>query len=117
MYKAHIFFDATEDNYQEGEIGGVSNSWDETLTAETTEELKQKILDATYTKNWELVDDEQINEYDHATEYHTSYLANAENEGDASEAEIESWKKGETRLWAIHCHVLVTKVTEEKASL
>ncbi len=38
-------------------------------------------------------------------------------EGDASESEIESWRKGDTRLWAINCQILVTEVTEKKAVL
>ena len=116
MYKADIEFTAYEDVFEDGENTSCDNSWNETLTADTASELRNKILEATYSR-WEDLDDEQINEYDFATEYHTSYLANADNEGDASEAEIESWKLGQTRLWAIHCHILVTEVTEKKASL
>ena len=58
-----------------------------------------------------------MNEYDWCTEYHAGYLANADNEGDASASEIEQWKQGKLKLWAIHCHILVTEVTETKASL
>jgi hypothetical protein len=116
MYKAQIEFRAVEDDYNEGESLTVDNVWEETLTADTKSELRNKILEATYSK-WADLDDEQINEYDWATEYHTSYLANAENEGSASESEIEAWKKGELKLWAVNCHILVTEVTEKKASL
>lgn len=116
MYKAQIEFNAVEDNYQEGEIGQSWNNWTEELTADTQSELRNKILEATYSK-WEDLDDEQMNEYDWCTEYHTSYLANAENVGDASKAEIEAWKLGKCRLWAVNCHILVTEVTEKKASL
>lgn len=115
-YKAQIFFDAYEDVYEDGRQINCDNSWDEVLTAKTQKELKEKILETTYSKE-EWLDDEQINEYDWCTEYHTSYLANAENVGDASEDEIEEWKKGKLRLWAVNCHILVTKVTEAKASL
>ena len=114
-YKAQIEFSAYEDDYNEGE-GAYVNGWNETLEADTKSELRNKILEATYSK-WEDLDDEQINEYDWATEYHTSYLANADNEGDATPREIEAWKKGEMKLYAINCHILVTEVTEKKASL
>lgn len=115
MYKAIIHFDATEDDYEDGEIGGVVNSWEETLTAKTQSELRNKVLGATYSK-WEDLDDDQMNEYDWCTEYHTSYLANEDNQGDASESEIEDWRQGKTRLFAITCQILVTEVTEAKAS-
>lgn len=116
MYKAKIYFEAYEDIYSDGEQLNCDNQWDEELTAKTKEELKEAILQATYSK-WENVDKEQINEYDWCTEYHTAYITNEENVADASKAEIEEWKKGELRLWAVHCHILVTKVTEEKTSL
>ena len=116
MYKAHIYFTAYEDDYEDGQSISADNSWDEVFTADTQSELRNKILEATYSK-WEDLNDEQMNEYDWATEYSTSYLTNEENQGDASEREIEEWKQGKTRLWAIDCHILVTKVTEEKASL
>ena len=116
-YKAVIYFDAIEDNYNDGEIGGIVNSWTETLEAPTTEELKQKIVDATYQEDFTTIDDEQINEYEHATEYHTSYLADDNNQGDASDQQIEQWRAGKLRLWAIRCHILVTKLTEVKAAL
>lgn len=117
VYKAEIEFLAYEDDYNEGEVNGVVNSWNQTITADTKINLRNEILEATYTKNWEDIDDDQMNEYEHATEYHTSYLANADNQGDASESEIEQWKKGELKLYAINCHILVTEVTEKKASL
>ena len=115
MYKADIEFSACEDHYINGELDCV-NVWNEVLYADTQSELRDKILSATYSK-WEDLDDEQMNEYDWCTEYHTSYLANEENEGDASEEEIERWKLGEIKLYSINCHILVTEVTEKKASL
>jgi len=114
-YKAQIEFQAYEDDYNEGE-GNFANSWNDTLTADTKSELRNKILEATHSK-WSDLDDDQMNEYDWCTEYHTSYLANADNQGDASESEIAEWKKGKQVLYAINCHILVTEVTEKKASL
>jgi len=116
MYKAEIEFTATEEDYNLGEVGGVDNSWNETYIADTQSELRNKILEATYSK-WADLDDDQMNDYDWCTEYHTSYMANAENIGNATEAELEQWSKGEIRLWAVNCHILVTEVTEKKASL
>ena len=116
MFKAEIEFSAYEDVFEDGENVSCDNTWFETITADTASELRNKVLEATYSR-WQDLDDEQINEYDFATEYHTSYLANENNEGDASESEIEAWKRGELRLWSIHCHILVTEVTEKKSSL
>ena len=115
MYKAQIEFRAYEDDYEQGELD-FANSWDETLTAETQSELRDKVLQATYSE-WEWLDDEQANEYDWCTEYHTSYLANAENIGDASEQEIRQWKRGKLKLYSVNCHILVTEVTETRATL
>lgn len=114
-YKAQIEFTAYEDDYNEGE-GAFANQWNETLLADTQSELRNKILEATYSK-WEDLDDDQMNEYDWCTEYHTSYLATEDNIGDATPSEIKAWKKGEMKLYIVNCHILVTEVTEKKASL
>lgn len=116
MYKASIEFRANEDVYKDGENIETDNIWHEDIYADTQSELRNKVLEATYSKREDL-DDEQINEYDFATEYHTSYLANADNEGEATAKEIELWKQGKCRLWAINCHILVTEVKESKAVL
>jgi len=117
-YKAQIEFMAYEDDYTEGEGKNVAN-WDETIEADTQSELRNKVLDATYSK-WEDLDDEQMNEYDWATEYHTGYPAIVESNGDimpASTYEIEQFKLGKETLLAVNCHILVTEVTEKKATL
>jgi len=114
-YKARIEFTAYEDNYEHGE-GDYANSWSDTLTGDTRSELRNKILEETYSK-WEDLDDCQANEYDWCTEYHASYLANEDNQGDATESETAEWKDGKIKLYAVHCHILVTEVTEKKASL
>lgn len=116
MYKAVIDFRAIEDSYTEGENLNADNSWVQTYTADTKSELRDKILEVTYSE-WQYVDKEQINEYDWCTEYHTSYLANADNQGEATPQEIEAWKRGKCRLWSIDCHILVTEVIETKTSL
>lgn len=113
-YQATIHFSAIEDDYEQGEIGGSVNDWIETIEADTTKELKEKVLQATYSTE---LDDEQINDYSFATEYATSYLADENNEGDASPKQIEQWKLGKLKLYAINCHILVTEVSSQKASL
>lgn len=115
-YQAKIDYDAYKDDYNEGQDLGCVNSWQETIAADTQSELRNKVLEATYSK-WQDLDNEQLNEYDWCTEYHTSYLANADNEGEATPSEIEAWKQGKLDLYAINCHILVTEVTEQKASL
>lgn len=116
MYAAKIYYEAYQDVYGDGQSFACDNAWTEELLADTPSELRNKVLEATYSK-WQDIDDEQMNEYDWCTEYHTSYLANADNQGEATPSEIEAWKQGKLKLWAINCHILVTEVTEKKASL
>lgn len=116
MYQAVIYYSAYEDDYKNGESLQCDNSWDEKLEADTIEELRNKVLDATYTK-WEDLDDDQYNEYKDATEYNTSYLTDELNQGQASAIQVEEWKQGKCRLWAINCHILVSKIEKSKAKL
>jgi hypothetical protein len=115
MYQATIYFDSNEDSYTEGELPNGGANWSETLTADTKEELKEQICEATYSK-WEDIEQEDINEYPDATEYWASYLSN-DNEGEATKWEVEAWKQGKLRLWAVSCHILVSEVTKRKAVL
>lgn len=116
MYQATIYFEAYEDDFEDGQSLVCDNSWEQTLTADTQSELRNKVLEATYTK-WPDLDDEQMNEYEDATEYQTSYLTNAENYGEASENEILAWKQGNHKLWSVNCHILVSEVIKRKAEL
>lgn len=116
MYKATIYCTAEEDDYTDGQTNVVVNSWEEALTADTQSELRNKILDATYSK-WEDLNDEQMNEYDWCTEYHTSYMTDEDNQGVVSDKELELWCKGKKTLYTVNCHILVTEVIEKKASL
>lgn len=115
-YKASIYFEAYETSYTDGESTNASNWWHTELTANTLAELKDLVLEATYS-NWENLDDEQMNDYDFAIEYHANYMANEGNEGEASLGEIAKWRRGELRLWAINCHVLVSEINEMPARL
>lgn len=127
MYKATIYYDVVEDDYEEGEIGEPRRYREEGYTAETTGELRQLVLDATFQNNMDGVDDEQTGDYDLATEYRTTYLADydalypdALYPGvyyKAAPKDIERWKRGDFRLWAVHCHILVSEITETKAVL
>jgi hypothetical protein len=117
MYKATIQFDSYLDNYESGQIGNSCNQWETDLTAKTTEELKAKILIETYQTDWRDVEHDDINEYEQWSEYHTSYMTNVNNEGEATEAELEKWREGKLELYSVDCHILVSKVTEEKAVL
>lgn len=116
-YKAMIFFDATEDIYEHGEQpDSPGASWEETLTAKTKKELKEKIAEVTF-NDWKFIEQDDINEYEHATEYWTSYLTTDDNDGKASDSEVALWKQGKLRLWAVHCHILVNEVTKKKVTL
>lgn len=116
MYEANIYFSVEEDSYDNGQTGHEVNSWNDIITADTADELREKLEEATYSKRGEW-NDEQINEYEKATEYSVTYLANESNEGEATASEIEQWKKGECRLFAVYCHILVSKTTKTKAEL
>ena len=115
MYKAQIEFTAYLEDYKNGQLEQVNN-WQQEIVAKSQTELKEMVLGATYS-NWEKLDDDQINEYDLCTEYHASYLANEENQGDASKTEIELWKADKLKLYSIECHILISEITETKASL
>lgn len=119
MLRATIRFSAYEDNYAEGEDTRCVNSWEGTVEASTADELKQLIVASTYQDEWNLAnfDDEQIHEYSDMTEYHTSYLAPEDNVGDASKSQMDEWKQGKLRLWAIHCDILVSEITRTKVVL
>jgi len=116
MYKATIYYDVVEDDYNKGEVGDVVNSWTYELKADTQSELRNKILESTYSE-WKDLDDEQMNEYDWCTEYHTSYMTDEDNQGVVSDKELELWCKGKKTLYTVNCHILVTEVIEKKASL
>jgi hypothetical protein len=117
QYKAQIEYTAIEDNYNEGEIGDFVNNWHEDIIRDSREMLKQAVIEATYQSDFSTIDDDQINDYDWCTEYSTSYLANGDNDGEATLLQIEAWEKGMLRLYAIDCHILVTKITETKGTL
>lgn len=114
MYKAVIYFEAEVDDFEQGLTGEYGASWTEEFTTKTKEELRERISYTTNTK-WEDIEQEDINDYPNASEYHTSYLTNEDNEGEASAEEVEEWKQGKLKLWAVNCHILVSKVTEAKA--
>lgn len=116
MYKARIHYEAYEDDYEEGQSFDLVSNWGEQIQEETLGELYSRVLEATYSKAGDL-DDDQMNEYEDYTEYHTSYLSNGNNEGEATPSEVEAWKQGRLKLYAINCHILVSEVTEKKARL
>lgn len=115
-YKATIYFDAYVDDYEQGQELQSVNYWTDTIEKDTTEELKKAICEATYSK-WDDITYEDINEYPQASEYWTSYLADEDNQGDASASQVEQWKQGKLTLYAINCHILVSEVIEKKAVL
>ena len=116
MYHATIDYTATLDNYENGEIGYPVNSWHEELTAETSPELREKVLTATYSK-WEDVSEEQINEYQDCTEYAANYMTDEDNQGEATASQLEKFKAGTLDLFAIDCHIRVFETTNTKATL
>lgn len=113
-YQARIYNDVYKEDYKDGESEQV-NSWTETLTAKTKDELKEQIEFAT-NSDWKNIEQNDANEYDHATEYWSGYSANANNYP-ASESEIAEWKKGKKELYSVHCHILVSEVKESKVTL
>lgn len=115
MYQAIIYFDSYEDNFTEGETSKCDNFWHEILEAKTKKQLKTLIETYTFSE-WKNVTQDNINDYPTKTEYWASYMADADNY-EATESELRLWKQGKLRLWAIHCHILVTELAEKKVLL
>lgn len=116
MYRARIYYTTTEDNWNEGLLSEASGiEWQDEVLAKTKEGLKQELLEV-MPIDWNDIRHEDINEYDHASEYWASWLVN-ENSYEASNQELKAWKQGKERLWLCDAHILVSKVTETKATL
>ena len=116
MYHAKIDYTATPNSYENGEIGYPVNIWHEELTAETSTELREKVLTATYSK-WEDVSEEQINEYQDCTEYAANYMTDDENQVEATASQLEKFKAGTLDLYLVDCHIRVFETTNTKATL
>lgn len=116
MYKATIYFTAEEVVFNDGCTGKQVNSWTEVFEDNDKQSLKNTIADATYS-TWSEIDQLDINDYEHATEYFADYYANEDNEGSATESEMEQWRLGKQKLFLISCHILVSEVTESKVLL
>lgn len=117
MFKARILYSMIEDEYERGEIGPVMADWVDTITADTVAQLKTKVMEATHSPNWDDFSDEQINDYEFATEYVTSYLTSVDDYGAVSQDELERWELGKLKLFSVVCHILVSEITEKKATL
>ena len=114
MYKAKIYYTTTEDNWNEGLLlEAPGTEWEEVVYADTRAKLKEKILSTLPVHDLERND---LNEYEHASEYWANYLVNNDNY-EADKREIEAWKQGNERLWLCDAHILISKVTETKATL
>lgn len=116
MYQAIIHYTTEEDIYSSGCTGKIGTDWTDKLEAATPEELRSIVEDNVYSKREDWGDD-QINDYEDATEYWADYLANADNMGEATPTEIENWKQGKQRLWLVSCHILVSQITKQAATL
>lgn len=116
MYQASIYFDTQEDSFNDGASGESANSWALTLKADTLGELRDKVLEHTCSK-WADLEMGDPDEHKDAIQYWTSYLTDADNIGDATQAQIEAWEKGELKLWVVSCRILVSQVTITKAQL
>lgn len=115
-YKAVIYSEAFKDDYTKGESDHRDNSWEITLERDTPEELKEAICNETYSL-WADIMHDDVNEYDEQSEYWASYMTNKENIGEANEEELSLFRKGKLQLWAVNCHILVSKITESKVIL
>ena len=113
MYKAVIYFDTEEDDYNEGLNGKSGTSWVDSFESSTKEGLREQITDAVYC-DWKDVMQDNANEYENQTEYWADYLANENNEGEATPQEVKQWKDGNLKLWSVRCHILVSEVKESK---
>lgn len=114
MYKARILTEVYEDDYKQGELDQV-NSWQEVIEEKTKAELKEKIAYLTDCQ-WSDITQEDINDYDNWTEYWTDTLVNNDNLK-PSEFEVKKWQAGKIKLYVQRHHILVSELSEKKASL
>ncbi len=116
MYKASILFESAPSSYEHGEDTEISNNWEDSAEFKTKDELKKWICEQCYT-DWDLINHDDANEYDWASEYWAGYMTDEQNMGEASKTQLEQWEAGKLALWAVHCHILVSEVTKTKAVL
>ena len=103
-----------EDNYREGCLPGTSQMWDIDVEfqGETKEEVTAKIKDF-FGVNDNYLD---INACDEKGRIDIAILENAEGH-EASQREIELWKKERIKLWYAVYTFNISKVTREEITL
>lgn len=105
------FAQSTEDTYENGEIPNGFGSWWDDGDCEPKGQFFESIgdaLKAVCEANCFDFDQKQW-EYDESNGYFfTDVLVDVDN-AQASELEIESWKKGEIRLWNCRIHATIKK--------
>jgi hypothetical protein len=113
FYRASIFIDVYEDDYEKGEGKHCYNNEIKTEKLNTIKELYEEIEELTDTvrKDWNV---ENINDYTWASEIWACNLVKEEQYGDslASEEDIELWKKGELKLYIKNFQICVSEVTK-----
>lgn len=115
-YQAVIYTNVYEDNYNLGELDEV-NYWTETVTGNSPKDLLENIKNSFIDEDAILyLNQDNINEYKDSNEYWTSYQVNENNEI-PSATEIKDWKAGKIKLYVANVHILVSKVTNNKALL
>lgn len=111
-YKARIYCATEVDIYEHGLTGEMGTSWDRVIVANTFNDLIEEVADYVNAKPSDLMFDD-INEYEHCSEAWFDYLADEHNY-EATITKIEKWKQGETTLWNVQCHILLSEVIERK---
>ena len=112
-YKADIFVDVYEDDYEQGEGDNVNSYTLATLTNQSFRGLVNELEDYVGEKRgWECAN---INNYEWASEIHTSQLQDSYG-NEASKYDIDMWKDGNKQLYSAHFHILVSRVGESPVS-
>lgn len=112
-YKALVFCHSEVDNYESGLTGELGTSWDFKFESSSFSKLMDEVALFVNADSPSDLYFEDINEYPDACEAWFDYHANVENY-EASERELELWKQGKIKLWNVHCHILISEVTERK---
>jgi len=105
----HMFKEATEDNYESGEIGKAQLLMDERVNALAAPGDIVQALAKTYGLN---PDKNSWAIFDGRIQHQT---LETDNSGEASKSEIEAWKRGRLRLWAVTYDFSVKVISEHKA--
>lgn len=116
-------YDATEDIYNEGEIGStmIKDAGYDFIEADSLEELLKKVNERLYIRDDKFTNISHFPEYDDEDAgtscFEVTWTEDIDGDTinwntDYDKGEIERWKKGEVRFWSCRMMIHVSKVVK-----